>query len=111
MAKDNKNKAVVTESKANGALVFEEMDAGFEIPNRTRSGAFDETLEALKQTKKVVCIFKCGADAHPANTKRKSLVKSAETKGMDIRASVRNIEGTNCLFAQYIGPLKAAAKE
>lgn len=109
MAKANKTAA---SGQTNGALVFEEMPADFEIPNRVRSGAYDDILEQLQKTDKVVVIFRTGkgVEAKAANTRRKSLVKSAESKGLEIRASVRHIDGDNLLLAQYIGKLKKADK-
>lgn len=93
-----------TEQK-NGALVFEEMEKGYEIPSRVRSGAYDETIAALQKTDKVVVVFRGGTNAKAANTRRKSLMKAAETKGLEILASVRNIDGDNVLLAQFKGKL------
>ena len=102
------DKKTAAKTETNGALVFEKMPAGFEMPSRFRSGAYDETLDALSKTKEIVCVYNAGKNPKPANTRRKSLIKAAEAKGMEIHAAVRNINGENKLLAQYIGKLAAA---
>lgn len=93
-------------TEKNGALVFETMGKGFEIPGRSRLGAYDEVLKQLKDTKEVVAVYHAGKDPKGANTRRKSLLSAASTKKMNVRAAVRSIDGDNILFAQYLGELE-----
>lgn len=93
-------------TEKNGVLVFETMGKGFEIPGRSRLGAYDEVLKQLKDTEEVVIVYHAGKDPKPANTRRKSLLSAAKSKKMDVTASVRCIDGDNVLLAQYNGELK-----
>lgn len=94
-------KEATGEKAENGALVFEKMGKGFEIPGRIRSGAYDEVIEQLKGTDEVVCVFR-SVEARPCNVRRKSLITAAEKAGLKIHAAVRQLSGENLLLAQLV---------
>ncbi len=101
-------KAKTEKTGGNGELVFEKLGKDFEIPKRSRSGAYDEVVLKLAETSgEVIAIFHGGENAKAANTRRKSLMNSAEAKGIKIHAAVRAIKGEdgsvdNVLLAQLV---------